>query len=229
MKIDKSVLSVIVSGSLLTVIPLLEMPARAAEQIILEYDQWDIELPLSELQSPGWGGQLLNIMPPLNGNDRQVIQGAQLLLGQKVKVPLLIDQFLESSTGQFALQILDGIILSQKSDLQTNLSDLKTAISIASADNQISLIELLQAYPQNQVKLNVVQLASTVDDVKNFVQRSQPAFSMARNILADLVCDCNATSTLPGAESTISMTCNQPTEQALSDSDTAMKIHAKGK
>ena len=211
--------SVLVAG-LCTTSWVLQEPVQAAETIILKYDSQELALPLAELQQGGLARQLPALLPQMKGNDRVILQGAQALLFQKVKVPAVIDQFLDSSTGQFALQLLDGIILSQKSDLQSNLTHLKTAIERSASDNQISFMELLEAYPQKQVKVNLGQLTTTVSDVSSFVQRSRPVLSMARNILADIACDCESISTQPGDKSVTLAHCQSVAQQSNDELDT---------
>ena len=221
MKIDLATVLLLVSGCLIS--SSLVAPVQAAEQIILEYEDWEVELTLQELQEPSLGERLPSLIPQLKGSDIRVFQGAQSLLVQDFKVPLVIDQFLESFTGQFALQVLDGIILNQKSGLQNNLSALKTAIGMAAADRELSLIDLLRAYPQEQVNVDVNQLTHTVEEVKGFVARSQPALSMAQDMLTEFVCKCEA-STQTVSDNFSSIDCAHPTEQGSPHRESGEKM-----
>lgn len=165
-------------------------PARAAEQITVTYQDTQVTVSLEELESFAKGGTLPDALGAFFNTSRQVPANVRSILVREIQVPKVIDRFLASSSGEFALLQLDEAI--QGSNRSNNLNALRTAVETAGSDRQISVLELLATYPETRVSLDVSRLESTYNRVSNFVERVQPVLDLAIDALQNLICDCEA-------------------------------------
>lgn len=118
---------------------------------------------------------------------RDIVQ--EVLTAEIIIPPSVGDRLRSSSVGQFILLQLNKLLTTPTSD--DELDNLRTAL-VASyeSDNRFSLLEIINAYPQSEVVLELDSLRPIYDDVKVFVERIQPALEVAREFLQDLICDC---------------------------------------
>lgn len=163
-------------------------PARAAERITVTYQGTQVTVSLAELQDFAEAGTLPPELGALLNTSRQVPATVRSSLTRKIQIPKVVDRFLATSSGEFALLQLDEAI--QGSNRSNNLNALRRAVEMAGADRQMSLLELLAAYPESEVSLDVSRLESTYNRVSNFVERVQPVLDLAIDALQNLICDC---------------------------------------
>ncbi|MEB3274938.1 MAG: alpha/beta hydrolase [Prochlorothrix sp.] len=165
------------------------LPVRAAEQITVTYQDIQITVSLDELENFAQNGTLPAALATLFNSSQQVPANVRSALIREIQVPKVIDRFLATSSGEFALIQLEEAI--QDSNRRDNLNALRTSMETAGADRQISVLELLAAYPETRVTLDVSQLESTYNRVSNFVERVQPVLDLAIDALQNLICDCD--------------------------------------
>lgn len=71
---------------------------------------------------------------------------------------------------------------------------LRTAFTSAYTDDQtLSILELIEDYPTNSIRVDLARMDATYTDIKEFVERIQPLLFVADELLADLVCACSNT------------------------------------
>lgn len=165
--------------------------AIAAEQVLLRYQGAQITISTRELTSFTETGILPDVLQGFLGAD--VPNAVQALLSREIRVPAFVDKFLGSSTGEFVLNQLDQSIGSPSGRTGKSLLSLKSAFSNAASDDRISVIELVDRYPQNTVRVDLGNLEGTYNRVANFVENVQPALEVAKGFLSDIICNCNNT------------------------------------
>lgn len=119
------------------------------------------------------------------------------LLGEQITLGTRPERFLETSTGQFVLLQLDRLIAG--SDRRTQLEALRTTVQrTLSNDNRLSILELLENYPESTVTVDLNGLETIYNRISGFVNRVEPALEAVRSFLQDLICDCpQETSSVP--------------------------------
>jgi hypothetical protein len=73
-----------------------------------------------------------------------------------------------------------------------NLEPLRTAFGRAlKDDNSFSILNVLENYPESNVRLEVHRLGRVYTDVNSLVTRIEPVLDIAQALLPELLCDCN--------------------------------------
>ncbi|MBD0385659.1 MAG: alpha/beta hydrolase [Nostoc sp. C3-bin3] len=166
---------VLLSGTCLL---LLSTPAFAAERVVLNYGIFRESLSVEELSTFAETGELsrsLRVNFALARQDPKVIRQ---YLTEPVKVNLLfLDRVLNSPIGDVILDQISQVIYtpSRRADRQA----LRAALVLsASQDGQVSVIEIIENYPTNEVEVDGKRLESayrqlrrlqiSVQDLLNF-------------------------------------------------------------
>ncbi|MBD2726779.1 alpha/beta hydrolase [Nostoc sp. FACHB-892] len=161
-----------------TYLLLLSTPAFAAERVVLNYGIFRESLSVEELSTFAQTGELsrsLRVNFALARQDPKVIRQ---YLTEPVKVNLLfLDRVLNSSIGNIILDQISQVIYtpSRRADRQA----LRAALVLsASQDGQVSVIEIIENYPTNEVEVDGKRLESayrqlrrlqtSVQDLLNF-------------------------------------------------------------
>lgn len=186
--------------------------ASAIETIILRYNAEEVTVTLDELESFAGGAEVDSIRQLLEGRISETQDAAQDVV-QLLRDALIedirisprmqenIENFLESSTGEFLLTQLDRAISSTTPGTQDSLADLQSSVEAAiNDDGFISVLELVTRYPQKTVRVDASSLTGTVNDVAAFVEEIEPVLQTLRDVMKDLICDCPSadSSSLPG-------------------------------
>ncbi|MGB7274052.1 MAG: alpha/beta hydrolase [Geitlerinemataceae cyanobacterium] len=197
--------------------------AQAIETIILRYNAEEVTVTLDELESFAGGAEVDAIRQLLEGRISETQDAAldvvQLLRDAMVEdiriSPRLrenVQSFLDGSTGEFLLTQLDRVISGTTSGTQESLDDLQSTVEAAiNDDGSISVLELIERYPQRTVRIDASGLTGTVNDVAAFVEDIEPVLQTLRDVLQDLVCDCSSgdSSSLP-QDAQAAAQCNTP-------------------
>lgn len=164
--------------------------AEAADTIELRYSTRTLTLSTTEIRQFANTGDVPSDLRLFFEDVDQVPGIARNLLVGEIRLPRVADEFLDSPTGGFVLLQLDRIVrnVEQSEDLES----LRTAIAVAGADRSISVLEILEAYPADQVALDMRGLEQTYTQVSTFVERIEPAIATAAEFLRDIVCDCES-------------------------------------
>jgi hypothetical protein len=167
--------------------------ASAVESITLKYYGSDPSVPsettvtLNEIKQFVESGELQQQLQEFLDVNLQEPGPIQRAMTARIRVPDDIGQdFLESSTGEFVLLQLRKLI--QDSE---DLTDLRTALRTSIEDDRyISILEVIENYPQSNITLDITGLVTAYNDVSAFVERILPALEVAKGYLQDIVCDC---------------------------------------
>lgn len=74
---------------------------------------------------------------------------------------------------------------------RADLLPLAEALQSAYLDQNMSVLELIKRYPDNEVRLDIRELGAVYRDVHLFVERLTPLFNFFSELLPDLVCECD--------------------------------------
>ena len=72
-----------------------------------------------------------------------------------------------------------------------DLLPLAKALQSAYLDRNMSMLELIKRYPDNEVRFDIRELGIVYRDVNLFVERLTPIFNFFSELLPDLVCECD--------------------------------------
>jgi hypothetical protein len=137
-------------------------PVMAAEQLVVTYGAFQASFTLRDLETLANTGEVPNSIGfylELAGVAPQDLRSA---LNTKVKVSHhFLDNLLNTEGGEYVLSEITQVV--HTPSRQANVQALRSAfIMAASDDQQVSLLELLQHYPTQQVYVNggnLIQLA----------------------------------------------------------------------
>ncbi len=146
-------------------------PAFAAEQIVLNYRWLQRSLPVADLTHLARTGEP---SPQLRRYLRAIDQrpGAfQRLLTRQVSLdPRLLDQALNNPLGSLALDQISPVIHTRSGE-GDRLALRAALVLSASDDGQVSLIELIETYPTQEVVVEGDRLADTYRDIADLRDR----------------------------------------------------------
>lgn len=213
--------AVAVGASLL----LVGAPAEALETVILRYNQEEVTVTLDEILDFAVTGDLPELEQLLVEQDDLVQEGVdealELLQDALTEEVFLSDRlrddiegFLNSTTGEFLLTQLQQVIRS--ADDTSDLVSIRSAlVDVYEENDYVSVITLLQAYPEDIVRIDASGLQAVVSDVESFVTEIEPALQVIRDVLQDIVCDCSEQSNLPSDDAVASCSPASETETTV--------------
>lgn len=138
-------------------------PAIAAETITLRYGPLGGALPVTDLATWADRGELSDDLETYLILSQQRPDRVRQILTQRVTMPpVLLDRALASSQGAILLEQLSQVLQGPKrTDNNQNLR--RALMAAAENDGQISLLELLQKYPTQNVDLRVDRLVNLAE------------------------------------------------------------------
>lgn len=183
-------------------IALSSLPAQGAEIILFEYQDVEVKVSRQDFETLAETGNLPPDVQTVLGSDFKAPPLFQQLLSRPIRLPKSVGQFLDSSTGEFLLERLTGLINNTSGQKAENLTFLKSALTQAVQDQQVSFLDLVRQYPQDQVRVNVTGLERTYRQVVNFVEKIPSESNGVKRFLADILCDCKRTASAATYRST---------------------------
>ena len=182
--------------SLGTTMTLGNSRAHATELINLQYRDRSALVTIDDLGRFARSGIVPQSIQELFDTTDKVPSDISAIFSKELKISQkFIDSLLDSSIGEFILGRLDEVI--NESSSRTDLKDVRsTLVAAYEDDNQVSLIELIERYPQKEVQINVTSLEETYNRVVDIVEDVLPALETAKAYIQDLVCDCEEQATL---------------------------------
>ncbi|GEM_PF-4990286 len=162
--------------------------AHAADEVILIYNEQTFNISASEIRQFAETGEVPDDLQTFFDDVDQVPEFIKDILVDDIRIPRVVEEFLESPTGEFVLIQLDQVISNPATS--GDLASIRTAVSDAGSDRSISVLELLDSYPTEEVSLNISDLEDVYFEVSNFVERIEPAIATAVEFLQGVVCDC---------------------------------------
>ncbi len=104
-----------------------------------------------------------------------------------------VETELRSPTADFILIQLSKLVSTPTNPELTDA--LRTAVFDALGDdNRLSLIEIIERYPETSVRVDLTGLETVYNDVAQFVERVLPALEVAKQYLQTIICDCETQS-----------------------------------
>ncbi len=169
----------VVLGILLTV-----NRARAAETVLLQYYDQKLSLPLGELQAfAEVGSQSAALQEFLAQAQQDPAQVREALTRQIpfVKLPLVPNEFALLEVNKAI-----GEPLGRENQLNRLGQAFQKSIR---KDDEFTVLELLENYPDNAVRLSLEQLLPVYENVTLFLTRLAPILAVAEQFIPELVCD----------------------------------------
>ncbi|MGK7899516.1 MAG: alpha/beta hydrolase [Xenococcus sp. (in: cyanobacteria)] len=169
--------------------------AHATELIDLQYQDRSALVTIDDLSRFARSGIVPQSIQDLFETTDKVPSDISSILIKELKISQqFIDTLLESSIGEFILGRLDEVI--NESSSSADLNDVRsTLVAAYEDDNQISLIELIERYPQKELIINVTSLEGTYNQVVAIVDKVLPALETAKAYIQDVVCNCEEQAT----------------------------------
>lgn len=164
---------------------LLAYQAQAAQVVLLQSRDLRLAVPLAELQTFAAGGTpspaLQRFWQQTEQDPAQVKQWLTTAIAPPRAARLIAPEFL-----LLQLNKTVGDPLGRE-----NLAPLRTALRRSlKRDNAFSLLEVMQNYPAGQVRLEVSRLEHVYRDVNLLVTRIEPILQATKDLLPELLCDC---------------------------------------
>jgi hypothetical protein len=167
--------------------------ASAVETITFKYysptstSPSEVTLSLNEIKQFVQSGELRQQVRDFFNINRQDPGPIQRVMTEQIRVPENFGQnFLNSSAGEFVLIQLQKFIQSSN-----GATDLRSALRDSIQDDRnISLLEVIEKYPEPQVTVDITSLVKAYGDVSTFVDRILPALEVAKEYLQGIICDC---------------------------------------
>jgi hypothetical protein len=174
-------------------------PAEALETIIIRYNQDEVTVTLDDIINFGRTGDLPELEQLLMDQEdilqeaaEDVLNVLQDALTEEVRLSSRLRQdianFLNSSTGEFVVLQLNRVI--SNADDTDDIDSLRSAlINVYETNEFVSFLTLLEAYPDDIVRVDATGLEGVVRDVDLFVNQIEPALNVIRDLLQDFVCE----------------------------------------
>ncbi|GAB4369756.1 MAG: hypothetical protein Kow00121_09930 [Elainellaceae cyanobacterium] len=159
---------------------------HASETILLQYRDLRIRVPLADLQA--------------FVSDQEISPELQQFWQNTNQDPGEVKQWLSTTITlpQASQQIRSDFVLLQLNKIlgdtvgREKLEPLRTAIGkTLSHDHSFSILEVLENYPDSEVRLEVSRLGQVYSDVNLLVTRIEPVLQTVQELLPELVCECN--------------------------------------
>lgn len=168
--------------------------AHAAKRVVLTFDQTQVRVPLSVLEIYARTGIATDQLSEFLGVSPEVQTQARRALTHEVELSdRLFRQTLRGRTGEFVLSRLEQVLRTEGRSRSRSAQPLRdTLIAAYQDDNRISLLEMLQKYPEDEVHVDVRGLQQTYNDVASLVDRFGPFFDLIRGSVQNQICDCDA-------------------------------------
>ncbi len=184
--ISLSQILIISAGATLT----LSSRANATELVKLQYKDRSALVTINDLSIFARTGAIPPSIQDLFDTTDKISSDISNILNKELKISSqFINSFIDSSIGDFVLGGLDEVINNSSSSRDlTNVRS--TLVAAYEDDNRVSLIELIERYPQKEVQVNVTSLEKTYNTVSGIVEDVLPALEVAKTYVQDLVCNC---------------------------------------
>jgi hypothetical protein len=149
------------------------VPARAAEKVVFKYGALRESVSTQELRDFATQGKpsagLAGYIRKAGGNP----QGVQTTLTQPIRVEArLVDRALNSGIGNLVLDRVGETIHPPAKTASRQALRAAIALSVK-GDNQLSLLEIIENYPTQEVQVDGNQLAQAYNQINDLAQQAQ--------------------------------------------------------
>lgn len=141
--------------------------AQAAEQLVVTYGALQVSFEVSELEQLAQTGEVPSSLQFYLEIANLTAEDLRSILATEVSVShRFLDQMLNSEGGEYVLSEMTQVV--HTPSRQENIAALRSALVMsASDDQQVSVLELLQNYPTQQVYLNSGNLIELANDLQS--------------------------------------------------------------
>lgn len=145
-------------------------PAFGAEKVVLKYSIFKINIPISELETFVETGEMSSNLKTLLGKAVENPESVRQTLTQPIKVsPRFLERNLNSLPGDFVLDKVGNIIHTPSGD--ANREALRSALILsAREDNQVTLLEVMQNYPTEEIHVEGERLVEAYGKIAGLVE-----------------------------------------------------------
>lgn len=159
--------------------------AIAAEKIIFNYGATSQSVSLSELQTFANTGEISSSLDFLLKFSKQNPFTIRWILTQEFPANTkLIYDLLNTAPGEYVLSQTSHVVTSKSE--RANVQALRGALVASASDNNlISLIELLENYPTQEVYVNGKILAKARSNLNQFIEETNKYIQIPLNLLAN--------------------------------------------
>ncbi|MEB3212389.1 MAG: alpha/beta hydrolase [Leptolyngbyaceae bacterium] len=170
--------------------------AEAAERLVLSYGPFERYLTVDELQALAETGEASPSIKFVSSLSSQEVSTFRDIFTQEIQLSLrFLDRTLNSLPGEYALYQAGSII--HTPSRRANIQAMRAAFVLsASDDDRVSLLEVIENYPTQDMYLDGYQLLRDYRAVSNFVgdveERLAPTIAVVQEILEGLICDCES-------------------------------------
>lgn len=193
------------------------VPVSAAESVVVNFGPLSRSFSIAEFQTLAETGQPSRKLRWYLNTAGVKPSTVRSLLTREIPVPLeLVDQVLNSLPGEFGLYQVGQIISPSQGD--ASLQAMRAALVLSAAnDNQISLLEVLENYPTQELHVDGIGLMRTARDVQTLMSGAGGTLEgIARgmeNLFPGLFCECERNAAGGGGDSPLraddsEMNCN---------------------
>lgn len=180
----------------------LSTGSLAAERIILRFETTEVTISVGDVNNFVRQGTVDSAdLQSFFQRYPQVQRVLREVLGREINVSRTVgERFFQTTTGEFVLTQLEKLISTPAAG--AGLESLRKALLTSyEADNRFSLLEVVNNYPGQAIRLDVSLIERVYNDVSAFVERIQPALEVVRGVLQDFVCECPTATASPAPAS----------------------------
>lgn len=168
--------------------------AIAAETVTLKLANDELTITIDQLKTFAETGELSPETQEFFDTNRQDAPLLRSLISDEVVVGTGLEDFLESSSGEFVVMQIDRLV--SQSPSASTIDAIRTALRGSyENDGRFSILEIAELYPESNIYLDLQGLQTVYNDVKTFVERIRPALETAKEYLQELLCDCESSET----------------------------------
>ena len=163
-------------------------PSPAAGTVLVQYQDQQIRMGISELRSFTENGvptPALQTFLDETGQDAVTVQ--DYLVQQ---IPYRRSSFIPREFGLIVMNKAVGDPLRREDQLELLSQAFREAVD---KDNSFSTLELVEHYPGSSVRLSLDQLTSVYRDIDLLLTRIGPVLGIAKKLLPEMLCDCGTT------------------------------------
>ncbi len=148
----------------------------AAEKITLEYGIFSESVTSNQLEEFVITGNLEGTLGNLLKQNSLLNLTLQKSLKREIPIKItILDKALNNVVGEFFLDRIGQVI--QMPAGGANKQAIRAALILSAQDNQISMLEVIKNYPDEELTVDIEKIEKLQDDVSRFIKFSQSVFS----------------------------------------------------
>jgi hypothetical protein len=177
--------------------------AVAADSVLIQYQDRERTITTENLEIFAETGKAVSEDIQAFFDENPEVAGfANEVITTEISIsPAFLERLNESAFGEFVLIQFNKVLGTPSGN--EDLEPIRTALADSLKDNSFSVLEIVQNYPGDIIRLDFSELQPVVNDIKVFIEKVEPALQVAREFLQDIVCDCETPEPLPAEEASV--------------------------